>query len=123
VTAISSETVRRILASHKLKPWRHHMWLYPQKPRDEAFYACSSALIELYTRPLTAAEVVLSIDEKSSLQPRPRPHPIKPAQPDTVPHRVEHAYRRAGALHLLPPLIPAQAWCTGHVTRRSAKQN
>src|SRR5687768_16410784 len=45
VPAISAETVRRILDSHKLKPWRNHMWLNPQKPRDETFYACVAALI------------------------------------------------------------------------------
>jgi hypothetical protein len=37
VMAISSETVRRILAPHKLKRWRHPMGLSPKPPRDEAF--------------------------------------------------------------------------------------
>jgi transposase len=100
VSAISVETVRRILASHKLKPWRTHMWLNPKKPRDADFYACVAALIELYTRPLARHEIVLSLDEKTSLQPRPRQHPTKPAQPRGVPNRVEHEYKRAGALHL-----------------------
>jgi len=36
VGAISAATVRRILASHKLKPWRTPMGLNPKKPRDEA---------------------------------------------------------------------------------------
>src|SRR4051812_6984974 len=27
VPNISADTVRRILRSHKLKPWRHHLWL------------------------------------------------------------------------------------------------
>ena len=30
VDTISPQTVQRILASHKLKPWRHHLWLSPQ---------------------------------------------------------------------------------------------
>jgi hypothetical protein len=34
VVDISAATVRRILSSHKLKPWRHHRWLYPKQPRD-----------------------------------------------------------------------------------------
>ena len=34
VETISVSTVQRILASHKLKPWRTHMWLSPKTPRD-----------------------------------------------------------------------------------------
>jgi hypothetical protein len=37
VADISAATVRRSLASHKLKPWRHHCWLPPKPPRDAAF--------------------------------------------------------------------------------------
>jgi transposase len=100
VAEISAATVRRILRSHKLKPWRHHLWLYPKKPRDAAFYATVSELIELYTRPLRADEMVLSVDEKTSLQPRPRRNPTLPAQPQNIPNRCEHEYQRAGALNL-----------------------
>jgi hypothetical protein len=39
VEGISAATVRRILACHHLKPWRHHLWLSPKRPRDAAFYA------------------------------------------------------------------------------------
>jgi hypothetical protein len=38
--------------------------------------------------------------EKTSLQPRPRPHPTRPARPKNIPNRHEHEYRRAGALNL-----------------------
>ena len=37
VEDISAATVRRILRSHKLKPWRCHVWLHPKKSRDAAF--------------------------------------------------------------------------------------
>jgi len=97
--AISASTVRRILAHHKLKPWRHHRWLSPKYPRDAAFYAQVTALLTLYTRPLQPDAMVLSLDEKTSLQPRPRLHPTKLAQPG-LPNRVEHEYRRDGALNL-----------------------
>lgn len=65
---ISASTIRRILTHHKLKPWRHHMWLSPKHPRDAAFYAQVTAIITL-TRPLQPEEMVLSLDEKTSLQP------------------------------------------------------
>jgi hypothetical protein len=66
VSDISAATVRRIWRSHQLKPWRHHLWLSPKQPRDAAFYATVSELIELSTRPLRADEMVLSMDEKTS---------------------------------------------------------
>jgi hypothetical protein len=100
VEDISAATVRRILRSHKLKPWRCHLGLYPQTPRDAAFSATVSELIALYTRPLHEDEMVLSVDEKTSLQPRPRRQPTRPAQPPNRPNRCEHEYKRAGALKL-----------------------
>lgn len=76
------------------------MWLTPNYVRDAAFFAQVRHLIDLYTRPLDAHEIVLSVDEKTSLQPRPRQHPTKPAQTGNLPNRVEHEYKRAGALQL-----------------------
>jgi len=81
VEEISAATVRRILAAHQLKPWRQHLWLYPKHPRDATFSATVAELIDLYTRALRADELVLSLDEKTSLQPRPRLGPTRPAQP------------------------------------------
>ena len=95
----SASTVRRILAAHQLKPWRQHLGRYPKHPRDATFYATVAALIDLSTRPLRADELVLSVDEKTSLQPRPRPAPTLPAQPHHRPNRVEPEDKRAGARH------------------------
>lgn len=100
VERISPETVRRLLEHHKLKPWRHHLWLSPDTPRDAEFYARVAEVVDLYTRLLRADERVLCLDEKTSLQPRPRRHVTRPAQPSR-PNLVEHEYRRAGALNLL----------------------
>jgi transposase len=101
VASISAQTVQRILSAHQLKPWRSHVWLTPKGPRDAEFYARTSDLIDLYTRPLALTERVLCVDEKTSLQPRTRLHPTLPAQAGNLPNRVEHEYRRAGALNLL----------------------
>jgi hypothetical protein len=100
VEHISPETVRRILAHHKLKPWRSHLWLSAKHPRDDAFYDSIGVIIDLYTRPLAPFEIVLSVDEKTSLQPRPRIKATKPAKPGNTPNQVEHEYRRDGALNL-----------------------
>jgi transposase len=99
VEDISVATVRRILASHQLKSWRPHLWLYPKPPRDAAFYETVSKLIALYTRPLHADEMVLSVDEKTSWQPRCRWPPTRPAQPGNIPTRHEHEDKRGGALN------------------------
>jgi hypothetical protein len=93
------------------------MWLTLKKLRDAAFYARIAALIALYMRPLARHASVISMDEKTSLQPRPRLHPIKPPWPDHVPNCSEHAYKRDGAL----PLFVAFDTCTGQVSGAMAR--
>jgi len=87
------------LRSHKLKPWRHHLWLSAKVPRDEHFAKQVHTLVELYTRPLTKEEMVLCVDEKTNLQPRPRLAATRPTRP-SLPTRLEHEYKRGGAVHL-----------------------
>jgi transposase len=99
VPSISAETVRQILLHHRLKPWRQKMWLSAKVPRDAAFAAQVQEICELYTRPLRPDEVVLCVDEMTSLQPRPRKAPTLATQKDQ-PTRVEHEYGRCGALNL-----------------------
>lgn len=100
VQSISPDTVGRILEHHKLKPWRKHVWLGAKKPRDETFLPTIRDICDLYTRALAPNEAVISVDEKTSLQPRPRVTPTQPAQPGQ-PVRVEHEYKRSGALNLI----------------------
>ena len=99
VDSISPQSIRRILASHRLKPWRHHLWLSPKVPRDAAFADAVYNLSDLYSRPLQPHEAVLCVDEKTNLQPRTRKAPTLPAEPEK-PIRVENEYKRNGALHL-----------------------
>src|SRR5918992_2035617 len=122
VEDISAATVRRILACHHLKPWRHHLWLHPKRPRDAAFYATILELIDLYTRPLREDEMVLSVDEKTSLQPRPRLSPTLPAQPQNIPNRHEHEYRRAGALNLFAAFDTRSGQVYGQCYERKRQQ-
>ena len=99
VAAISRQTVQRRLAEHDLKPWRTHAWLYPRADRDPAFAERTRDVADLLTRLLAPDEVVVSLDAMTSLQPRPRRAPTRPARPGR-PVQVEHEYARAGALHL-----------------------
>lgn len=118
VATISPQTVQRLLASHRLKPWRVHHWLSPTVPRDEEFRRRVLDLEALYVGPLAADEVVLCVDEKTSLQPRPRTTPTRPAQPDRVPVRVEHEYVRKGALQLFAAFNPRTGHTLGLCRRR-----
>lgn len=118
VAAISAQSVQRILASHKLKPWRVHFWLSPKSPRDATFRSTVLQILELYTRPLEVNERVLSLDEKTSLQPRTRTDPTRPAQPGLVPVHLEHEYQRKGALQLFAAFDTRSGEVTGILRRR-----
>lgn len=122
VTAISTETVRRLLERLDLKPWRFHYWLTPKAPRDAAFDAIVAELCDLYTRPLADDEVVLSVDEKTSIQPRPRLHPTRPPRAKE-PALVEHEYRRDGALNLFAAFDTrsGHVYGQGHRRKRTAE--
>jgi transposase len=117
VASISPQTVQRLLASHRLKPWRSHVWLHPRRQRDAAFAAQVRAVADLLTRRLDEHEVVLSLDEMTSLQPRPRRVATRPAQPGW-PVQVEHEYRRAGATHLFAAFDTRSGRVYGVTTRR-----
>lgn len=118
VDSISPQSVQRILESHKLKPWRVHHWLSSKVPRDAAFYAQVREIRDLYTRKLKPHEMVLCLDEKTSLQPRTRTSPTKPAQAGNVPVRVEHEYERKGALNLFAAFNTRTGEVTAILRRR-----
>jgi DDE superfamily endonuclease len=104
VAALAPQTIQRSRARCRLQPWRSHRWLpvasAPSRtPRDAAFVPCLHELADLSTRPLAPSERVLCLDEMTSLQPRPRRAPTRPARPGD-PVQLEHEYRRDGALHL-----------------------
>ena len=99
VEKISPESVRKILRHHRLKPWRQRMWLSAKVPRDAAFANQVQRICDLYTRTLADNEIVLCLDEMTSLQPRPRKSPTLASCPGS-PMRVEHEYSRCGALNL-----------------------
>jgi transposase len=100
VNNISPETVRCILRSNKLKPWRYHYWLGDKTPRDQEFFNKVSEICDLYTRELEEDEIVLCVDEKTSIQARSRIMPTKPCRLEK-PVFIEHEYERMGALNLI----------------------
>jgi transposase len=121
VRRISAERVRRMLAHHRLKPWRHKMWLSPKVPRDATFARQVQEICNLYTRPLAAHEMVLCVDEKTSLQPRTRLSPTLAARPDQ-PVRVEHEYQRKGALNLFAAFDTRTGKVYGYTAERKRQK-
>jgi transposase len=99
VDSISSESVRRILESQRIKPWKYHMWLSEKKPRDKAFCDSVREITDLYFEKPNPNECVLCVDENTSIQARKRIAEPKAAQ-SGKPVLIEHEYERKGALNL-----------------------
>jgi transposase len=113
---ISASSVRRILAEHPVKPWQYQSWIFP---RDPDFAARATVVLDLYQgyyqgKRLRPGDRIISVDAKPSIQARGRRHPASPPGPGQ-PMRVEHEYRRNGAVALLAALdvhtgtVPAAA--------------
>lgn len=101
VTA-SASTVRRWLAGDALKPWQHRSWI---SVRDPDFAVKAARVLDLYAgiwdgKPLGRGDFVICADEKTSIQARCRCHPTLPPGKARA-MRVEHEYKRGGALAYL----------------------
>ncbi len=102
VAQISGRTVWRWLDEDAIKPWQHRSWIFP---RDPAFEHKAGRVLDLYHRgwagvPLTDDDYVVSADEKPSIQARIRMHEsLAPAPGRSA--RIEHEYKRGGALTYL----------------------
>ena len=100
--AASASTVRRWLAGDALKPWQHRSWI---SVRDPGFAVKAARVLDLYAgiwdgEPLGSNDYVICADEKTSIQARCRCHPTLPPGKARA-MRVEHDYKRGGALAYL----------------------
>ena len=102
VADVSGSTIWRWLSEDAIKPWRHRSWIFP---RDPDFAPKAGRVLDLYHRiwegrPLTRRDFVICADEKTSIQARIRGHLTRPPSPAER-MRVEHEYKRGGALAYL----------------------
>ena len=100
--AASASTIGRWLAADALKPWQHRSWI---SVRDTEFATKAARVLDLYAgiwdgEPLGRRDYVICADEKTSIQARCRCHPTLPPGKARA-MRVEHDYRRGGALAYL----------------------
>jgi DDE superfamily endonuclease len=102
VAGISRATIGRILRSDAIRPWLHRSWI---APRDPDFAAKAAVALDLYAgifegEALGKKDFVICADEKTSIQARCRCHPTLPPGRARL-MRVEHEYKRGGALAYL----------------------
>lgn len=116
VAEISGTTIWRWLSEDALRPWAHRSWIFP---RDPDFERKAAVVLDLYARRfkgrrLGLGEYVLCADEKTSIQARIRRHESAPVRPGE-PVRVEHEYRRGGAVAYLAALDVHRAKLFGRI--------
>jgi hypothetical protein len=106
VCEASASTIARWLREDALKPWQHRSWIFPTDP---AFLEKAGPVLDLYQgrwqgKLLHPGEFVICADEKPSIQARARIHETLPPFPGSRGQRVEHTYKRGGALTYLAAL-------------------
>ncbi|MFN7541978.1 MAG: IS630 family transposase [Acidobacteriota bacterium] len=62
VPRVDRKTIRILLQSHDLKPWREKLWCVPEL--NEEYVSRMEDLLELYERPHNPRQPVLCLDEK-----------------------------------------------------------
>jgi DDE superfamily endonuclease len=98
----SASTIARWLSEDAIKPWHYRSWIFPTDPD---FEAKAGRVLDLYQgrfegKLLHPGEFVICADEKPSIQARRRVHETLPPRSGSG-QRVEHTYKRMGALTYL----------------------
>src|SRR5262249_2781256 len=62
VPRVGRETIRILLLSHDLKPWREKMWVVADL--DDEYIVKMEDVLEVYERPYNPQEPVICVDEK-----------------------------------------------------------
>jgi len=95
VASIRPTTIWRLLAQAAIKPHRWHYWLNSTDPQ---FQVKMQELVDLYLQALALyqrGEILLCVDEKTSIQALERKHPTILGQAGTI-TKIEHEYTRHG---------------------------
>jgi transposase len=106
--------VHRVLSAEAIKPHRFRYW---KSSTDPEFEPKMLAVIGLYLNPPENA-VVLSVDEKTSIQALDRTQPRLPMKPHQV-ERLSHEYKRNGTASLLAALEVHSGQVKGQSIRRN----
>jgi len=117
---MSRSTIQRILADADLQPHRCRYWL---KRHDPDFEAKALGICGLYLKALALhaqGELVVSVDEKTSIQALERLHATLTARPGQIERRA-FEYVRHGTRCLIGTLVVPTGQVLGSVTARRGK--
>jgi len=96
---VSASLVQEVLSGEAIQPHRVRYWKHSEDPEFEPKML---SVVGLYLNPPENA-VVLSVDEKTSIQALDRTQPRLPLKPHRV-ERLSHEYKRNGTVSLLAAL-------------------
>lgn len=111
---VGMSVVHRVLSAESIKPHRFRYW---KSSIDPEFEPKMLAVIGLYLNPPENA-VVLSVDEKTSIQALDRTQPRLPMKPHRI-ERLSHEYKRNGTASLLAALEVHSGQVKGQSIRRN----
>jgi len=115
VNSICSATIWRLLDQTAIKPHRWHYWL---NSPDPDFDIKMQDVVGLYLKALAMyreGEIVLSVDEKTSIQALQRKHPMIPGKAGSI-DLIEHEYIRHGTCCLTAGFEVATGGVMGMLT-------
>jgi DDE superfamily endonuclease len=114
---MSRSTINRVLNSNDLKPHRCTQWLHSNDPDFEAKALHIAQLYLDAPRLYQHGELVLCVDEKTSIQALERKYPGRPMEPGR-PERREFEYVRHGTRCLIASLVVPTGQILGDVSKR-----
>jgi len=115
VESICSATIWRLLDQTAIKPHRWHYWL---NSPDPDFDIKMQDVVGLYLKAIAMyqeGEIVLSVDEKTSIQALQRKHPMIPGKAGSI-DLIEHEYIRHGTCCLTAGFEVATGGVMGMLT-------
>lgn len=111
---VGTAVVQAVLSAEAIQPHRSRYW---KDSNDPEFEPKMLAIVGLYLNPPENA-VVLSVDEKTSIQALDRTQPRLPVKPHKI-ERLSHEYKRNGTASLLACLDVHSGQVRGECIRRN----
>jgi hypothetical protein len=102
VPNVGRETIRILLQDDDLQPWREKLWCIPELTDD--YIERMKDVLEVHERPLSAAEPVVCVDEKSVTLHQEVRDPL-PMKPGSV-AKQDNEYERCGTANVFRGIEP-----------------
>ncbi len=117
IKSISHETVRQVLETNELKPWRKHEWCIPVANAEFVYHM--EDILDVYKRPADPKRPLVCFDESPEqlVSETRQALPMRPGQPE----KYDYEYRREGVANLFMFFAPLQNWRCVKVTERRTK--